>query len=87
MEVHIKQCIKLASIKINSYKRLSKVSDFFVPGSQKYFMLNHNQGCLLHAALAIQTIIDNLQVCLMSQSWDNMASMHDHLLTVHAHKT
>ena len=26
-------------------------------------------------------------VCLMSQSWDNMASMHDHLLTVHAHKT
>ena len=27
------------------------------------------------------------QVCLMSQSWDNVASMHDHLLTVHAHKT
>ena len=23
----------------------------------------------------------------MSQSWDNVASMHDHLLTVHAHKT
>ena len=22
----------------------------------------------------------------MSQSWDNVASMHDHLLTVHAHK-
>ena len=28
-----------------------------------------------------------LQVCLMSQSWHNVASMHDHLLTVHAHKT
>ena len=26
------------------------------------------------------------QVCLMSQSWDNVASMHDHLLIVHAHK-
>ena len=24
------------------------------------------------------------QVCLMSQSWDNVASMHDHLLIVHA---
>ena len=23
----------------------------------------------------------------MSQSWDNVASIHDHLLTVHAHKT
>ena len=23
------------------------------------------------------------QVCLMSQSWDSVASMHDHLLTVH----
>ena len=32
-------------------------------------------------------IIIILQVCLMSQSWDNVASMHDHLLTVHAHKT
>ena len=29
--------------------------------SQKCFMLNHTQGCLLHAALAISTIIDNLQ--------------------------
>ena len=27
------------------------------------------------------------QVCLMSQSWDNVASMHDHLFTVHGHKT
>ena len=28
-----------------------------------------------------------LQVCLMSQSWDNVASMHDHVfITVHAHK-
>ena len=34
---------------------------------------------------AISNII--LQVCLMSQSWDSVASMHDHLLTVHAHKT
>ena len=27
-----------------------------------------------------------IEVCLMSQSWDNVASMHDHryLLTVHA---
>ena len=33
-------------------------------------------------------ILNNcVQVCLMSQSWDNVASMHDHLLTVHAHKT
>ena len=29
----------------------------------------------------------SLVVYLMSQSWDNVASMHDHLLTVHAHKT
>ena len=28
-----------------------------------------------------------IQVYLMSQSWDNVVSMHDHLLTVHAHKT
>ena len=28
-----------------------------------------------------------VQVCLMSQSWDNVVSMHDHLSTVHAHKT
>ena len=27
------------------------------------------------------------QVCLMAQSWDNAASMHDHLIAVHAHKT
>ena len=26
------------------------------------------------------------QVCLLSQSWDNVATTHDHLLTVHAHK-
>ena len=59
--IHIKQRTKLASIKIHSYKRLSHVSDSFVLGRQKYFMLNHTQGCLLHAALVIQTIIDNLQ--------------------------
>ena len=34
--------------------------DSFVLG-QKCFMLNHTQGCLLHATLAIWTIIDNLQ--------------------------
>ena len=28
-----------------------------------------------------------VQVCLMSQSSDNVVSIHDHLLTVHAHKT
>ena len=34
-------------------------------------------------------VIIMIQVCLISQSWDNntMVSMHDHLLTVHAHKT
>ena len=26
-------------------------------------------------------------ICLMSQSWDNVASIHDYLLTVNAHKT
>ena len=26
-----------------------------------------------------------ITVCLMSQSWDNVANMHDHLLTVRAH--
>ena len=36
------------------------------------------------------TIIQNLTqstqiiLCLISQSWDNVASMHDHLLRVHA---
>ena len=34
-----------------------------------------------------ENIVPCTQVCLMSQSWDNVASMHDHLLTVHAHKT
>ena len=29
----------------------------------------------------------HVQACLMSQSWDNVASVHDHLLTGHAHKT
>ena len=29
-------------------------------------------------------IIIITQVCLMSQSWDSVASMHDHLLTVHS---
>ena len=28
-------------------------------------------------------IILPLEVCLMSQSWGNVASMHDHLLTVY----
>ena len=27
-----------------------------------------------------------LQVCLMSRSWNNVASTHNHPLTVHAHK-
>ena len=31
--------------------------------------------------------VQKKQVCLMSQSWDNVASMHDHLLIVHANKT
>ena len=43
-----------------SYEWLSHVSDSFLL-CQKYFMLNHTQGCLLHAALAIRTIIDNLR--------------------------
>ena len=30
---------------------------------------------------------NNKYVCLMSQSWDNAASMHNHPLTVHVHKT
>ena len=38
-----------------------------------------------HVPLTIY--IHVLQVCLMSQSWDNVPSMHDHLLTVQAHKT
>ena len=32
-------------------------------------------------------IIILIEVCLMSQSWDNVAGIHDHLLTGHAHKT
>ena len=44
-------------------------------GAAGQFKLDHS----LH--ISLQT------VCLMSQSWDNVASMHDHQLTVHAHKT
>ena len=31
-----------------------------------------------------QNIFHVIQVCLMSQLWDSVASMHDHLLTVHS---
>ena len=37
--------------------------------------------CHLKQILVIYNIY--IQVCLMSQSWDNVASMHGHLLSVH----
>ena len=44
--------------------------------NHKYFMSKIFHAIIFHVK----------QVCLMSQSWDNVASTHDHLLTVHAHK-
>ena len=33
---------------------------------------------------AAQYCHNTVQVCLMSQSWDNVASMYDHLIVYHA---
>ena len=36
----------------------------------------------IHECAPRNIVIIYLQVCLISQSWDNVVSMHDHLLTV-----
>ena len=53
--------------------------------TQQLFLVNGYS--ILEPQAAFRTIIVTIQVRLMSQSWDNVVSMHDHLLTVHAHKT
>ena len=56
----------------------------WILGIATYQYINFKILVILINITKISTLHMSLisQVCLMSQSWDSVASMHDHLLTV-----
>ena len=57
----------------------------FIGAAFEHLMIA-NCGQFFYTSLSKKKTHFQKQVCLMSQLWNNVVSMHDHLLTVHAHK-